>query len=75
MLAQNALQGVSCVLLVFRLINSHEICSLQPTLAVSQQGEGLLLGRSRERATGSTHDRHVNTKEVNDKTIKIQEVL
>lgn len=30
-LAQNALQGVSCVLLVFWLINSHEICSLQPS--------------------------------------------
>lgn len=39
-LAQNALQGVSCVLLVFWLINSHEICSLQPDLLAPSPAVG-----------------------------------
>lgn len=71
-LAQNALQGVSCILLVFWLINSPEICSLQPLSLWVQQWEGLPLGRSLERAVLPTHDHHVNTKEEDDKIVKIQ---
>lgn len=65
MLAQNALQGVSCVF-VFWLINSHEICSLQPdSLALSPAvGSALPLGRSLDKAVLPIHDDyHVNKKE------------
>lgn len=74
-LAQNALQGVSCVLLVFWLINSHEICSSQPdSLALSPAVGRTAFGKvTWESCAPHTHDHHVSKKkEVNDKIVKTQ---